>query len=1215
ELYLRLNRFDRLVARLELQGRENNQERDMTLCLAQGYQAAGDYGSARESLEGLLTEDTRDTGLLRQLSTLAETEGDYESSARYQQRVNEIAPSQDGTVRLAQLYTRAGDIENAEAVWVKLVEQTREPHHDLQAIDSLMSHSKHETVIALTGKLLRDDPQNWEALFREGLALSHLDRNDEARERFEAILAIKLDDDEQSAAAKARAKRQSAHSSSARQSALQVRQPEFTTRLGKMHEIRRALGLNFEQYYYSMSSSRTWSPGDFGQARMAALAWLHGDAEREDRLEAFLERVRPQDDDPTDDEQAHRDWLYLQTVTNNQQECYETARVLSKLPDAGYRAYYLGQLTYRTGEYVQAFGNQEQNAAPPPLPAEELEHVLACYASLRAQRPEWLPNVLSSVMAELARAGQDAKAEELFQQVVAQADTPAAVWKMIGIAGQRGDLDATLALLDQLDAIEVAAPSRNRFGGYYFTGNVYALTSLMAQRAKANEHGDILRLYDRAMESHRRRREAVAHLRRRGTSRQQNQTVSTTVYNTPASSQYIQLDWPQANEYHDSNTITLLRNAYALFKHADLLSDLTEHVESNLATATGEDRVYELLALAYLSWWDDRKEQAVESLAQATEVVPADVDLRMDLALLTQRVGDSEQALAIIDAVEPLDHRVMQQRETMALNLAVLTGDIERARTAAERLFGLRLDTNTQVALARQMHQLGMHELAEAVLARARRRAGNQSGALVMLMQQYQTQGQNDVAVQIAHQILRRTTARGSSRSPYSSSRNDDGGRQQAMLVLARSGQLDDLIARAEKQLESSPDSAQLHQMLADYYKAAGDREKAGAQLEKIAALRPEDASLRYQLAQQLVANGEMDAAIDHFIAAIKAEPSLMAREYYRIPQYFRQAERMDDLVALFNEIDLRRIGRYSAVSRIISELVRDAEKEASVQQGMALFRKAWQAFPNDRASLIGQIYNDRIWETAEMYDYGREAVIPSSELARRSPWTGIDHVRSFHSDGKVSGTATYLLAAAEKQNRLPELTKEVEAKLEDVPHWTGGHALLAILHAKAGKMEQAQAELDECLKDESKEVPVYAAWILAQELEPYDQFEPQVIKLYEQAQKHVHERIMGLSFTHTPGRRLVALYEKHGQKEKARALVLEGAKVDHSDRYGPGNEEYLAREKVERVTGIGRELVRLGYPVDAIRVMQEVASDTATMNLVGQSNSYYVQRFTKAFE
>ena len=101
----------------------------------------------------------------------------------------------------------------------------------------------------------------------------------------------------------------------------------------------------------------------------------------------------------------------------------------------------------------------------------------------------------------------------------------------------------------------------------------------------------------------------------------------------------------------------------------------------------------------------------------------------------------------------------MRRREEQALRLAIATGNLERARQAAERLFGLRLDTDTQVRLAGQMHQLGLHELAEAVLGRARRRAGNKASALVGLMLQYQRQDKVDAAVQAALQILQSTTA------------------------------------------------------------------------------------------------------------------------------------------------------------------------------------------------------------------------------------------------------------------------------------------------------------------------------------------------------------------------------------------------------------------------------------------------------------------------
>src|SRR5262249_34313662 len=150
----------------------------------------------------------------------------------------------------------------------------------------------------------------------------------------------------------------------------------------------------------------------------------------------------------------------------------------------------------------------------------------------------------------------------------------------------------------------------------------------------------------------------------------------------------------------------------------------------------------------------------------------------------------------------------------------------DRAREAADRLFGLRLDAETQTQLAAQMRQLGMHEMAEAVLARAGRQAGNRTPAQINLMQQYQAQNKLDVAVQIAYQLLRRAPTQQFNPNYYGGNNQDDMARDQAVQVLARSGKLTGLIERTEAQLKNSPKSLQLAQTLADYYRAAGDRDK-----------------------------------------------------------------------------------------------------------------------------------------------------------------------------------------------------------------------------------------------------------------------------------------------------------------------------------------------------------------------------------------------------
>ena len=67
----------------------------------------------------------------------------------------------------------------------------------------------------------------------------------------------------------------------------------------------------------------------------------------------------------------------------------------------------------------------------------------------------------------------------------------------------------------------------------------------------------------------------------------------------------------------------------------------------------------------------------------------------------------------------------------------------------------------TQVALATHMRRLGMHDLGAAVMSRADRRAGNQASSLMLLMTQYQGQGNAQLAQQIAFRILQRTQGPG----------------------------------------------------------------------------------------------------------------------------------------------------------------------------------------------------------------------------------------------------------------------------------------------------------------------------------------------------------------------------------------------------------------------------------------------------------------------
>src|SRR5262249_3184589 len=129
----------------------------------------------------------------------------------------------------------------------------------------------------------------------------------------------------------------------------------------------------------------------------------------------------------------------------------------------------------------------------------------------------------------------------------------------------------------------------------------------------------------------------------------------------------VQIDFPTPNEYFDNSALNVLRQAFETYKKDDLSSDLVAHVRRQADEAPEAQRILFRLGLAYLLWWGEEQDQAVTELVKGTELVPSDQNLRLELASIQERRQDFDAALKVVESVKPLDHTLMQQRETAAL--------------------------------------------------------------------------------------------------------------------------------------------------------------------------------------------------------------------------------------------------------------------------------------------------------------------------------------------------------------------------------------------------------------------------------------------------------------------------------------------------------------------------------------------------------------------
>ncbi len=399
ELYLQRSQLDRLFARLQHQERDESRPgaeargRDVAMCMAQAHASSGDLGSARDELERLLATDTRDTRLLGQLAKLAEEEGDLETAARYQKMHEELAPSDEGQARLANLLARAGDIEEAQAVWSKAAVGKSQSFRVFHAMDNLLSNGKPAPVLELTEGSLRSDPQDWEALYRQGLALEQLGRLHEAAARFEKLVNLPVGDDEKSAFEKAKERNprlQAAGASTLTTPAARNALLPLEARVGISYTIRRWCKL----LPITLPRSYTWSPADFGQARMAAMGWLLSLADREkpSRVDELVARFRAAAMKSPADVHAVWDWFYFCLMREDNPGTFEAGRMLSEAAPGDPLALwaYLHSLGLRKTPssqrvIISILRQPEENVDP--LEKKEVDHVIDCYRVLRSKPP------------------------------------------------------------------------------------------------------------------------------------------------------------------------------------------------------------------------------------------------------------------------------------------------------------------------------------------------------------------------------------------------------------------------------------------------------------------------------------------------------------------------------------------------------------------------------------------------------------------------------------------------------------------------------------------------------------------------------------------------------------------------------------------------------------------------------------------------------------
>ena len=439
----------------------------------------------------------------------------------------------------------------------------------------------------------------------------------------------------------------------------------------------------------------------------------------------------------------------------------------------------------------------------------------------------------------------------------------------------------------------------------------------------------------------------------------------------------------------------------------------------------------------------------------------------------------------------------------------------------------------------------------------------------------------------------------GGRNGPGRGQEDGDNVRSQAVGVLARSGQLKETVARVEEQLKASPKSIQIHQTLLGYYEASADKEKQKAIVLRILELKPDDAKLRFKLAKTLNELGDKEAAIASYKVALKKDPSLFQENYYELQRLFSEANKFEELVAVVENADMKKLSSQSYY--VMSMIEPMLEQPKSRDLGLKLFKKAWLAFPNERAQMLTQINRPELWKLPELFEYAREAVLTNNADSEGDPWQALQ-----------TGLPQ-LLAATRKQHRVAEFKAQVEAKSKADPKWLAGKALLAVLDYQSGEKARGKAAWLELFSDDKLDIPATARYALAKELEFYAGAEEFVIPTLEKGLDELfepRENDYNRDFDSLPARRLIWWYEQVGRTDDARKLLV---RVARTKPVNPGYDEaYYNYRRATEAIAVAAELTRLGDPIEAVRQLQALPSDPESIAALNRYGGDQIEQQVK---
>ena len=875
-LYLRSNQFPKLIERLELRSRELDLPTEMTRCIATAYREAGDFRKARETLERLLIDAPNDVGVLRELLLFAQSEGSVGIQIQLQRRIADLTHSETDQRLLVETLHDSG--EDAEARrFVQAETQSISDRGTLLRIAYFeWKNNRSQSAREILERLLKANPNDWEALLwlQFATAFDDEERSSEARHQ---ILSLCLPFDT----------------------------PASFSSEGKTPPVQ--LGeLTPESLDEWLRSTTNGSFTHYGAAYCDAVSDIVMHVNRPPTKAEVESVLRPE----------------LSSTDRIRLCCYLISEVQSRSMEAGpvfdcvlqyladdsstpALAVRLSAISKRS----RIDATSPKNFAAGTITDVEKAEIRGLMLQLLERGPEWFAEGAVINFQAVGHLSADAEIHKLLLTQIASNSDPKklrGLLKCVSLLSRRDLYSSTLQLM--LDRLRKEPTFRPLFNDSVVTKP--PVLNLVPSRADHEANRLIMEIL---MLSGQR---GAADLRDADSMFEAvlKDPLQDTFFNDQAF--YLHVMLLAGRESESEPALTWIKS------QLDLIPN-NMRPELQLLLAERANQIEDAAAELY-------------HLILVAQSKPTDIAIRAVVVDRATRLGLHVAALELLDSLELKTAKQQIWREMFVLKKLTECSD-DRKRLAARRLFALPVSGEEQQFLIPILERLQMKSELSAVQARLGRGSETRQSVLARQLQTYTAQGNNELAGEVAWELLKLASGGTLFSGQRPNDDRDDGGeRLQAIKALGKLGRLQPLIDRYEAMLEASPESLDLLEILCEFHEAAEQFPQLSEKRDRIALLSQKAPPSLKAKAVAMENSGDVSGACDIYLQILKDDPQAFAEEMETYVQAFERAKRHADFLSAVLGGDEQYWSEHAGlIVNMIADLARAKTNDEVVQKSI----------------------------------------------------------------------------------------------------------------------------------------------------------------------------------------------------------------------------------------------------------------------------------------